>query len=150
MSDTTYDEMLNELDEEENLWAPENNGDQVHGEITDIDYPSMKHGIVPRIWVKDPETKNITIVMAGRAALKSTLAQKKVQPGDLVAIRYLGKKQGNGGNAYHAYKVVARTNGPRDPELMFKDIKGEDDDLGLTPEAKEASDAVWQSDEPAF
>jgi len=149
MTDQTWDDMFEELKEEENVWNPTDVGERVFGEVREIDYPELKHGVVPRLFIREPESQTVHVVLAGRTNLKTQLLRKKVQPGDRIAIMYRGKLQGQG-NAYHAYKVVTRETDPRNADLVIQDVKSESSDLGFTSEAQAASDDVWQQDKKPF
>ena len=143
--------LLEGLDDKEVPWNPENTGEQIYGVLQEIAYPRLKHGVVARLYIRDHSEPTIHVVTAGRAALKSECERRRIQPGDQIAIRYLGKQKSKGGADFHAYRVQNQ-GGPRNPDQIFKVVEDHSgEDLGLTTEAEQASsDDVWKSDEPMF
>lgn len=131
-NEAAFAAMLADLDVEESLWKPETPGDQVYGEVTAIEYVRTKQGTtLPMVKVRTP-AGDLVKVAAGRAAIRNELDRRKVQAGDLVAIRYLGLVEGkDGGRDFHGYRVAHKPLGARDASAAFNGATEVADDLGL-------------------
>jgi hypothetical protein len=131
-NESAFADLLAELDQVEQAWSPANSGDQVFGLVTGIDYIRTKAGTtMPMIRLASPDGV-VWKVGAGRMAIKNELDRRRVQPGDLLAIRYLGMVEGrDGGRDFHGYRVSHRSMGPRDATAAFDASREVEDDLGL-------------------
>ena len=148
-NDTGWNDLLAELDQVEETWSPENDGDQVFGVVTAIEYVRTKAGTTfPLLRVTSPDGV-VWKVGAGRAQLRGELDRRSVQPGDRVAIRYTGITAGkDGGRDFHGYKVAHQPVGPRDPSAVFDGSREAVDDLGLVAGAADGTFTL--DDQPGF
>lgn len=139
-NESAFAELLADLDVEETLWKPETPGDQVHGTIASIEYVRTKQGsTLPMVKVRTP-TGGLVKVAAGRAAIRNELDRRKVQAGDLLAIRYLGVVDGkDGGRDFHGYRVSHKAMGARDAGAAFDGSREVEDDLGLVEGAADGT-----------
>lgn len=147
--------LLSQLDADERDWTPAQAGEQVYGVIAGIDYMRAKNGnTFPMVRMAGPDGVTWKVI-AGRAAIRGELDRRKVQPGDRIAIRYLGLVQGrDGGRDFHDYRIAHQPVGPRDPAQAFDANRVLEDDLGLIPDALASGTAdPWQAhgpDQPGF
>ena len=116
-------------------------------EVASTDYGPQK------IVVIDPGDGNLRSIWLLHDALLSQFMKLKPQPGDVVAIRYLGKQlAAASGRSYHAYTVSSdREQLPQfqwdAPAAVSTDDRVEfDDGTPLPPEP----DDPWQADNPSF
>jgi hypothetical protein len=146
-NDAGFDDLLAQLDQVEQPWSPEHDGDQVFGVVSGIDYIRTKVGTtMPLLRLTAPDGV-VWKVAAGRAALRGELDRRSVQPGDRLAIRYTGMTAGkDGGRDFHGYRVAHQPVGPRDASAAFDGSREAVDDLGLVPGA---IDGTFGSDDPA-
>ena len=93
-----------ELEEKNNsFWKPEP-GDSIGGKLVSVDENVGKNGD-SRIYTIEDETDGSMVSMWGSAVLDRELGRLGARPGDLVGIKYFGKKATKGGQEYKAYAV---------------------------------------------
>lgn len=107
-------------------WVPSEADPSIVGEFRRLEQGTTAYGPA-RIVVlrtKDGAERSVWLF---HAVLKNEFSRVRPKVGELVAIRYLGKKQGAAGQSYEAYKVVAqRDEGAPDWDAL----DSEDDDQG--------------------
>jgi hypothetical protein len=81
-------------------------GDEIAGTVVRLDVADTEYG-PQRIVVIDPGDGNPRSVWLLHDALLSQMKKLKPQPGDVIAIRYLGRQQSSNGRSYHAYTVAS-------------------------------------------
>lgn len=92
--------MTDRLNRNTTPWKPEP-GDIVTGRVVDIEMFDGKFGTYPLLMLETDDGDEIA-VHAFHTVLKSELARKRPQPGDLIGIKFQGDPEGRG---YQAYKV---------------------------------------------
>jgi hypothetical protein len=86
-------------------------GDEIVGTVVRLDVGETVYGSV-RIVVVDPGDGNLRSIWLIHDALKSQMAKQKPQPGDVIAVRYLGKQKSSNDGDYHAYTVTSDKDRP--------------------------------------
>lgn len=90
------DEKLDELDEQPERrefppkWTPENEGDNLRGEVIDIRHIETEYGESPRALVKDREGKVHTLWISW-SVLQRKWSEHDVVVGDHISLTYTGK-----------------------------------------------------------
>jgi hypothetical protein len=95
-------------------WQPDQVGDQIIGVFRRLEFGFAKHaGQTPIVIIINPITKEERSVWLLHTALRNKVARLAPQPGEMIAIRYLGPVNPEGGGlAYEGYEVkVGRTSG---------------------------------------
>lgn len=106
------------LDVEEERWNPAP-GDKLLGTVAGIDVMPGEDGAYNVVRVDTRDGRRVSFV-ASRARLRNQLAAAKTQPGDMLAVKYVGERVAeNSGRAFHDYTVAVVNQGPRDPGRMF-------------------------------
>jgi len=149
---TTHDnaDLLAQLDKEPergNEWKPEEEGDTILGTLETVEHPRTKDGRYLPVLILETDD-GPTRVAVLHSVLKNELLDRKVQTGDRIAIRYVGKKTAEkSGRSYVAYRVAVAENGPRDESKAFSlEPRSEDSGDEFTPEAE----AAVETEEPLF
>ena len=93
---TTHDnaDLLAQLDKEPergNEWKPEEEGDTILGTLETVEHPRTKDGRYLPVLILETDD-GPTRVAVLHSVLKNELLDRKVQTGDRIAIRYVGKK----------------------------------------------------------
>jgi hypothetical protein len=86
-------------------------GDEIAGEVARLDIGDTTYGSV-RIVVLRTEDGSLRSVWLIHDALRSQMEKLKPQPGDVIAIQYLGKQVSGNGRSYHAYSVATPKDRP--------------------------------------
>lgn len=156
MTSSPFDKLRAALDQEERTWEPTEPGEQIMGRITGIEYTDTRNGPVPVV-VMTAEDGSRVRAFCGRRVLRRQLVQSRVQPGDLVGIRFLGERESKAGNRFFDYTVVVERSGPRRPDEVLRDAN---DDLlpPVEPSSPQPSPfagfgsqtAAFADDEPNF
>jgi hypothetical protein len=87
-------------------------GDEIVGTVVRLDVADTEYG-PQRIVVVDPGDGNLRSIWLLHDALRSQMAKLKPQPGDVVAVRYLGRQKSASGRSYHAYTVTTDKDRPQ-------------------------------------
>lgn len=88
-------------------WIPEGEGDELIGYFQRIDYGNTSYGRCPIAVFADPTTGTERAVWLLHTVLRNELIRVRPAAGELVAIRYLGRREPTGGGqAYESYRVV--------------------------------------------
>ena len=85
------------------FWKPEE-GDSLGGKLLSVETGVGENGTSRIITIEDEETK-AAVSLWGSAVLDREFNRLNARPGDLVAIRYFGKRAAKGGKTYKAYAV---------------------------------------------
>lgn len=88
-------------------WMPKDEGEQIVGRLVEVN-PSAHtaHGAVPVVTLEGPNGGRRSVWLI-HAVLRRGFERANVQLGEVVLIRFLGKRQPEGGgNAWHDYAVV--------------------------------------------
>lgn len=107
---TTLDDLVAGLDQTPDdapFWKAEKAGDQIAGTVTSISSTTSEYTTddIPVIYL-ETEGGGVQSVTAFHTTLRKDLQKFNVQVGDLVAIRYEGKKDTKDGKrSFHAYTV---------------------------------------------
>lgn len=133
MSENNHSNVLDDIEAELAVevveWDPEAAGEKVAGYVTAIDYKELRSGrVLPIVSLRTKEGSTVKVA-AGRKVLARELQDRKVQVGDAIGLMYEGTRSSESGNEYHAYRVVVRPQGPRNPTAAFRADK--EADLGL-------------------
>lgn len=124
-------------------WNPEP-GDKLAGTIAAVEVIDTKNGAMPVLTITAPDGTDWRVA-AGRTALRRQLVRCKVQPGDLIALKYAGLVESANGREYHDYIVRTDTRGvARDDRALVVDPKADDDSLGLVADLTTEPDP-WAS-----
>jgi hypothetical protein len=130
--------MEQRLDFEPEPWDPKP-GDKVVGEVVQVHryeskFTGKEYPVVDL--VTDPETLTGVRIYGSRTVLGNELDRLQPQPGDRLAVKYLGVIKAGTPDEYHGYKVMLdRAASPR-PRLQ------------VVPPAASDSDDVPLADEP--
>lgn len=90
----------------------EKDGDEIAGTVKRLDTAETSYGPA-KIVVVDPGDGNLRSIWLIHDALLSQMRKLKPQPGDVIAVRYLGKqKSPASGRSYHAYTVASDRDRP--------------------------------------
>jgi hypothetical protein len=130
-------------------------GDEIAGTVVRLEVASTDYG-THKIVVIDPGDGNLRSIWLLHDALHSQFMKLKPQPGDVIAIRYLGRQQAAAsGRSYHAYTVTSDREQPQfqwdaavaaSPAAASSEDYEFDDGTPLPP----APDDPWLSDTPSF
>lgn len=110
MNDTTntrLNDLLEAVGRETENWIPETPGEQVAGEVIEFDQIETAYGVAPAITLLTGDNREVRIAGFG-TVLNRAIGSAQIEPGDLFACRYLGKKTAASGAAYRDFKVVVR------------------------------------------
>ena len=88
-----------------------------------------------KIVVVDPGDGNLRSIWLLHDALLSQMKKLKPQPGDVIAVRYLGRQQSGSGRSYHAYTVATDA---EKPQFAWD-----------APAGKDRAELQWDSDDEA-
>jgi len=88
-------------------WVPSESDPSIVGEFRRLEQGTTAYGParIVVIRTKDGAERSIWLF---HAVLKNEFSRVRPKVGELVAIRYLGKKQGAAGQSYEAYRVIAQ------------------------------------------
>jgi hypothetical protein len=81
-------------------------GTEIAGTVARLDVGETEYGET-KIVVIDPGDGNLRSVWLFHDALLSQMKKLKPRPGDVIAVRYLGKQKSGNGRSYHAYTVTS-------------------------------------------
>lgn len=98
-------------DEQAPGWRPDP-GEQLVGTIVEISSAHGDYGEYPLIVVEKADGTGDVAVHAFHTVLKSELAAKRPNEGDVIGIKYLGKVPGKSGNTYDSYRVILERKTP--------------------------------------
>ncbi len=128
-----FGDLLAAVARETENWIPETAGEQVAGEVLELDQIETAFGIAPAVTLLTGDGREVRVAGFG-TVLNRAIGAAQIEPGDLLAVRFLGQKTAAGGAAYKDYKVVVRnadgsgknrgrpaTGRPADPELVDLD-----------------------------
>ena len=105
MAPSTWQETADKLEDSSALasWKPEQ-GEAIAGRVINVVSNTGKEGnsSIAEIETEDGERKGIWL----SAVLLREFEQRKVAPGDVVGVKYFGKKTGKAGHEYNAYTVA--------------------------------------------
>ena len=88
-------------------------GDEIAGTVVRLDVADTEYGS-QRIVVVDPGDGNLRSIWLLHDALRSQMEKLRPEPGDVIAVRYLGRQQAQGsGRSYHAYTVTTDADRPQ-------------------------------------
>lgn len=87
-------------------------GDEIAGTVVRLDVADTEYG-QQKIVVVDPGDGNLRSIWLLHDALLSQMRKLKPQPGDVIAVRYLGKQTSGNGRSYHAYTVTSDRERPQ-------------------------------------
>ncbi len=88
-------------------------GDEIAGIVARLDVADTDYG-QQKIVVVDPGDGNLRSIWLLHDALLSQMEKLRPQPGDVIAVRYLGKQQAAAsGRSYHAYTVTSDRERPQ-------------------------------------
>lgn len=107
------------LDVEEQRWQPAP-GDKLTGTVQSLDVMPGNDGAYYVVRLDTRDGRRVSFP-ASRARLRNQLAAARVQPGDLLAVKYRGEAIAeSSGRAFHDYTVAVHQVGPRDPLRAFQ------------------------------
>ena len=86
-------------------------GDEIAGTVARLDLADTEYG-TQKIVVVDPGDGNLRSIWLLHDALISQMTKLKPRPGDVIAVRYLGRQQSGSGRSYHAYTVTTDQDRP--------------------------------------
>jgi hypothetical protein len=89
-----------------------NAGDEIAGTVVRLDVADTEYG-QQKIVVVDPGDGNLRSIWLLHDALVSQMKKLKPQPGDVIAVRYLGRQTSGSGRSYHAYTVATDAERPQ-------------------------------------
>lgn len=121
--------MEQRLDFEPDPWDPEP-GDKVAGEVVqtqrfDSKFTGEEYPVVDL--VTDPDTLAGVRIYGSRTVLGNELDRLQPQPGDRLAVKYVGLVE-NKGVEYHSYRVVLDRVQPAPPRLAAVPSVADDDE----------------------
>ena len=87
-------------------------GDEIAGTVVRLDVADTEYG-PQRIVVNDAGDGELRSIWLLHDALLSQMKKLKPQPGDVLAVRYLGRQQSGNGRSYHAYTVAMDKDQPQ-------------------------------------
>jgi hypothetical protein len=87
-------------------------GDEIAGTVVRLDVAGTEYG-QQKIVVVDPGDGNLRSIWLLHDALLSQMRKLKPQPGDVIAVRYLGRQTSGSGRSYHAYTVATDADQPQ-------------------------------------
>jgi hypothetical protein len=87
-------------------------GDEIVGTVVRLDVADTEYG-QQRIVVVDPGDGNLRSIWLLHDALRSQMEKQRPEPGDVIAVRYLGRQQSANGRSYHAYTVTSDRERPQ-------------------------------------
>jgi hypothetical protein len=87
-------------------------GDEIVGTVARLDEADTEYG-TQRIVVLDPGDGNLRSIWLLHDALRSQMEKLAPEPGDVIAVRYLGRQQSGNGRSYHAYTVTSDRDRPQ-------------------------------------
>jgi hypothetical protein len=87
-------------------------GDEIVGTVVRLDVADTEYGS-QRIVVVDPGDGNLRSIWLLHDALRSQMEKLRPEPGDVIAIRYLGRQKSANGRSYHAYTVTSDRDRPQ-------------------------------------
>jgi hypothetical protein len=87
-------------------------GDEIAGTVVRLDEADTEYGS-QRIVVVDPGDGNLRSIWLLHDALRSQMEKLAPDPGDVIAVRYLGRQQSANNRSYHAYTVTSDRDRPQ-------------------------------------
>ena len=87
-------------------------GDEIAGVVVRLDVADTEYG-QQRIVVVDPGDGNLRSIWLLHDALRSQMEKLRPEPGDVIAVRYLGRQKSVNGRSYHAYTVTSDRDRPQ-------------------------------------
>jgi hypothetical protein len=106
-------------------WVPSESDPSIVGEFLRLEQGTTAFGPA-RIVVLKTKDGNERSLWLFHSVLKNEFNRVRPKVGELVAVRYLGKKQGAAGQKYESYRVIAQ----RDESAPDWDSLGSEDDDG--------------------
>lgn len=103
-----YDELEERVSREfAEAWIPTPEVPTITGTFVRLDQAATNYGPcrVVVLRTKDGSEKAVWLF---HTALKAAFAREKPKAGDLVAVRWLGKRQGSAGQTYDGYRVAVK------------------------------------------
>lgn len=85
-------------------WIPEAAGEEIAGELVRYESGHTAYGRQVIAVVKPPNADERSLWLL-HSVLRAEFAKQRPRPGELVLIRYLGRKQGADGTGYAAYRL---------------------------------------------
>jgi hypothetical protein len=86
-------------------WIPTAEGDSIVGEFVRLDEGPTVRGQAHIMVIKTEDGLERSVWLL-HTVLRNELARQRPQPGELVLIKYVGKKENTAGQHYGAYRVV--------------------------------------------
>lgn len=128
-----FGDLLAAVARETTNWIPESAGEQVAGEVIELSSIETAYGVAPTVTILTGDDREVRVAGFG-TVLARAISSAELDPGDLLAVRYLGQKTAAGGSEYKDFKLVVRnpdgsgknrgrtaTVTPADPELVDLD-----------------------------
>ena len=81
-------------------------GAEIAGTVVRLDLAETEYG-QQKIVVLDPGDGNLRSIWLLHDALLSQMKKLRPRPGDVIAVRYLGRQKSGSGRSYHAYTVAS-------------------------------------------
>jgi hypothetical protein len=88
-------------------WAPQKAGDILVGRFVRVDEASTHYGPCKIVVLEDRNGDERGVWLL-HVVLKQEFRRARPKPGELVAVRFLGEKEGAGGQPYKRYRVVVQ------------------------------------------
>lgn len=85
-------------------WVPEQPGEEIAGELVRYEEGQTAYGRQVIAVIRPPGGEERSIWLL-HAVLRGEFAKLRPRPGELLLIRYLGKKQGGDGTSYASYRL---------------------------------------------
>ena len=111
--------MAEKLNKDTTSWRPQP-GDVVSGVLVEIEAHEGKFGSYPLLTLETDDGSEMA-VHAFHAVLRSELARKRPQPGDVIGVKFLGDMAGKG---YQGYRVRVERATPA-PEVDYDAMAAE-------------------------
>lgn len=127
------DELRKRLDQESEGWRPEP-GDEIAGEIVGLSETKGDYEAYPVVTIRTED--GVFDVHCFHTVLKGQIAEKQPRIGDLIGIKYFGKKEPKrGGSSYEHYRteLVRKTSSETTPNwgAIASDARDQADDEGI-------------------
>jgi hypothetical protein len=86
-------------------WMPSAAGDAIVGEVVRLEQGMTVRGPAWIVVLKTEDGRERSVWLL-HTVLRNELARQRPEPGELVLIKYEGKKESTAGQAYEAYRVL--------------------------------------------
>ncbi len=107
-NDNAYDDLAQRATQDfPRSWVPSEQDPTIVGEFRRLEQGATAYGPARIVVLKTQDGAERSIWLF-HAVLKNEFARVRPKVGELIAVRFLGRKQGAAGQSYSAYRVVAQ------------------------------------------